>query len=87
MRATTSISREASISGAEARDAQRHAVDGRLLASSAWKSGLVIVFGKLTTTMSPRSLSRARPDGDIDCVSSNFFLLVAISLPNACGDS
>ena len=82
MRATTSISREASSSLGPKRVApSATALTGASLASSAWKSGLEIVLRKSTMTMSPRSFSSARPDGDIDCVSRIFFLLVAISLP------
>ena len=39
------------------------------------------MLGNCTASMSPRSLNRSQPTLDIDCVISNFFLFVAISIP------
>ena len=85
MRATTSISREASSSfGPKLVTPSATPLTGACLASRAWKSGAEIVFGNSAVSMSPRSLSSAQPVGAIDCVISSFFLLVAISIPR-CG--
>ena len=82
MRATTSISREAAISGSlKGVTPSATPLTGACCASSARKSAAVIVFGNCTASISPRSLNRSQPTFDIDCVISNFFLFVAISIP------
>jgi hypothetical protein len=82
MRATTCISLEAAISGSlKGVTPSATPLTGACWASSARKSPDVTVLGNCTASMSPRSLKRSQPTLAIDCVISNFFLLVAISIP------